>query len=223
MLEKGFLSVLSILVTLSIYASVASAAASGDAAVRVATANDYYGIQGVLTIPSDVYVVDHPTDPKQKGYIAFYLGLGEKCEGGISYTPSVGWNKFLNCGPDAGSNVSVPLSSQPTPGTTYTVKLVNNLDNTASMFINGALTYTLPVSADRTLTSTTHVKMVHSTHDSQDQNRYTGASWSNVSVKEANGTYSPFPSSIESNIYPWGKGDYSVPSLNPLQTSLLAP
>ncbi|MCR2824972.1 hypothetical protein [Microbacterium sp. zg.Y909] len=204
--------------------SPAVAAASGEGAVRVATTANFYGVQGTFTVPSGVYVEDHPTDPTKHGYVAFYLGLAETCEGGISYTPSVGWKKFLNCGPNTPtttSNMSVPLSTQPSPGTTFTVKLVNNLDNTASLYISGTLQYTLTVASDRTLTAATPVKMVHSTFDPQDVNRYTGASWSNATVKNADGTYTAFPSSIQSNLYPWGKGDYSVPSLNPLQTSLL--
>lgn len=222
--RKAIFIILSSILVFTLGVSIVSAAASGEGAVRVATASsDYYGIQGTFTVPSNVYVEDHPTDPTKHGYIAFYLGLSEICEGGISYTPSVGWKKFLNCGPNTAtrtSNVSVPLSVQPTAGTTYTVKLVNNLDNTASLYINGSLQYTLTVSSS--LTSATSVKMVHSTFDPQDVNRYTNAIWSNVTVKNANGSYTAFPASIQSNIYPWGKGDYSVPSLNPLQTSLLA-
>jgi|GEM_PF-1161480 len=221
--KKAVFIILSTILVLLLTVSVVSAAASGEGAVRVATTSNYYGIQGTFTVPSNVYVENHPTDPTKHGFIAFYLGLSEICEGGISYTPSVGWKKFLNCGPNTAtrtSNVSVPLSVQPTPGTTYTVKLVNNLDNTASLYINGSLQYTLTASSS--LTSATNVKMVHSTYDPQDVNRYTNAKWSNVTVKNANGSYTAFPSSIQSNIYPWGKGDYSVPSLNPLQSSLLA-
>jgi hypothetical protein len=226
MMRKGINTVLFALLALTLIVSSASAAASGDGAVRVATVDtNFYGIQGKFTVPSDVFVADHLTDPDKHGYIAFYLGLDNICEGGISYTPSVGWKKFLNCGPNTDtttSNVSMALSNQPSAGTEYTVKLVNNLDNTASLYINGYLMYTLQVSSDRTLTAPTYVKMVHSTYDPQDLNRYKDAIWSNVTVKNQNGSYTSFPSEIRSDIYPWGKGDYSVPSLNPLHTSLLA-
>lgn len=219
MKKRMWTTLLTAVVTLALCTTMASAAASGDGAVRVATVDtNYYGIQGKFTVPSNVYV-------GAGGYLAFYLGLENKCEGGISYAPAVGWKKFLNCGPNTQtttSNQSVPLSNQPSAGTVYTVKLVNNLNNTASLYINGSLQFTLPVSSDRTLTAPTYVKMVHSTHDPDDVNRYTNAYWSEVTVKNQNGSYTAFPSNIRSDIYPWGKGDYSVPSLNPLQSSLLA-
>lgn len=192
--------------------SPAMADATGEGAVRVATTASYYGIQGTLTIPSDVYVSNDGS------YIAFYLGLGNICEGGISYTPSTGWKKFLNCG--AGSNQSEPLSIQPSPGSTIHLKIVNNQNGTASLYVNGYQSFTLSASS---LPSSTFVKMVHSTYDVQDLNQYTNAKFTNVQVRSASGSYSSFPSSIDSNIYPWGKGDYSVPSLNPtLQSSLIS-
>lgn len=201
--------------------SVASAfaAATGDGAVRVATVDNYYGVTATLTIPSGVTV---PSD--NSSYIAFYTGLGERCEGGISYKNGL-WRKFLNCGGgenDTGSNESVVLSTQPTAETTYIIKIVNNLDNTASLYLNGSLQFTKKVFTG-TLLSATPVKVVHSTSDLSDKNAYSNAIFSNMQVRSSSGVYSAFPTNIQSdNIYPWGKGDYSVPSLNPLQTSLKA-
>lgn len=226
MMKRGLKTILFVLLSLTLCVSITFAAASGEGAVRVATVDtNFYGIQGKFTVPSNVFVADHLTDSTKHGYIAFYLGLDNICEGGISYTPSVGWKKFLNCGANTEtttSNVSMALSTQPSAGTEYTVKLVNNLNNTASLYINGYLMYTLEVGSGNTLTAPTFVKMVHSTYDPQDLNRYSDAIWSNVTVKNQNGSYTEFPAEIQSNIYPWGKGDYSVPSLNPLHTSLLA-
>ncbi|MEC0232554.1 hypothetical protein [Paenibacillus alba] len=217
-MKKTIISMLLACVFLLSSTTGAFAAATGEGAVRVATVDNYYGVSATLTIPSSVVV---PSD--NTSYIAFYTGLGERCEGGISYKNGL-WRKFLNCGGgenDTGSNESLVLSTQPTAGTTYIIKLVNNLDNTASLYFNGSLQFTKKVFTG-TLLSATPVKVVHSTYDLSDKNAYSNATFSNIEVRSSSGVYSAFPSNIQSNIYPWGKGDYSVPSLNPLQTSLKA-
>ncbi|WP_159883500.1 hypothetical protein [Paenibacillus puerhi] len=188
-------------------------AVTGEGAVRVATTSSYYGISGYLTIPSNVYVSNDGS------FIAFYLGLANTCEGGISYKPSTGWNKFLNCGSASGSNATAPLTNQPTAGTQINLKLVNNLDNTASLYINGVEAYTLPAATKGALVGPTIVKTVHSTLDNQDKNKYSNAAFSSLQVKNAAGSYVAFPSAV-SVTYPWGIGEYTVHSTNPLKTSL---
>ncbi|MFE5321483.1 hypothetical protein ACFQ88_22495 [Paenibacillus sp. NPDC056579] len=217
-MKKLLLSILMALLFHISSTTGAFAAATGEGAVRVATTDYYYGVSASLTIPGGVSI---PLD--NNSYIAFYTGLGERCEGGVSYKQGL-WRKFLNCGggeTDTTSNESIVLSTQPTAGTIYNIKLVNNLDDTASLYINGSLQFTKKVYSG-TLRSSTPVKVVHSTYDISDKNAYTNAIFSDLQVRSNSGAYSAFPSSIQSNIYPWGKGDYSVPSLNPLQTSLKA-
>ncbi|WP_270169094.1 hypothetical protein [Paenibacillus sp. SYP-B4298] len=190
-------------------------AVTGEGAARVVTTGKYTGIQAYLTIPSDVFVSNDGS------YIAFYLGLGDTCEGGISYKPSTGWNKFLNCGKSSSAyNRTDPLTNQPSAGSQIHLKLINNLNNTATLYINGTAAYTLPT--QNSLTSSTTVKMVHSTHDNQDKNKYSYASFSQVLVQSTSGgSYTNFPTNLTVN-YPWGKGDYVLHSTVPLSTSLKA-
>lgn len=198
------------------FSSNAFAAATGEGAARVVTNSKYTGIQGYITIPSNVYVSNDGS------YIAFYLGLGNVCEGGLSYTPSSGWKKFLNCGSSSASNQSSVLTSQPAAGDKYHLKLINNLNDTATLYINGSVAFTLPVQTAGSLKAATTVKMVHSTQDNQDKNKYTNAAFTQVQVQSTSGgTYTTFPTSLTVD-YPWGKGDYVLLNANPLATSLNA-
>lgn len=198
----------------------AFAVATGEGAVRLETStSNYYGVAGYITIPSNLVVSNDGS------YVAFYLGLDNKCEGGISYRPHTGWNKFLKCGQadtEPESTKTTPLANQPVAGDQINIKVVNNLNNTASLYINGVEAYTLPVGKSKgTLYSSTKVKMVHSTHDNQDKNSYKNAKFTSVQVKNANGTYTNFPTNVNPT-YPWGVGDYTVHSTNPIATSLKA-
>lgn len=199
------------------FSSNAFAAATGEGAVRLATTSNYTGIQGYITIPSNVYVSNDGS------YIAFYLGLGNVCEGGISYTPASGWKKFLNCGSSStASNQSSPFTNQPSAGDQVHLKLINNLNDTATLYINGSVAFTLPVQTAGTLKSATIVKMVHSTQDNQDKNKYTNAAFTQVLVQSTSGgTYSTFPTSLTAT-YPWGQGDYVLNNGNPIATTLKA-
>ncbi|WP_237762982.1 hypothetical protein [Paenibacillus sp. A3] len=161
-----------------------ASAATGEGGVRLLTSTNYHGIQGYFTVPSDVFVSNDGS------YIAFYFGLGDVCEGGISYTPSEKWKKFLNCGKK------------------------NSASNR----------YTLPVQNAGTLKAPTKVKMVHTTDDHQDKNKYKNAAFSNVQVQTSNGgPYTTFPTNITPVFpFPSGKGDYEMIRSNPLATTLKA-
>ncbi|MED1784940.1 hypothetical protein P4V43_24290 [Brevibacillus fortis] len=211
-------SIIAMLFALSalLVSSNAMGAVTGEGAVRLATTSNYYGISGDLTIPSDFYVSNDDS------YIAFYLGFADTCEGGISYKPSTGWNKFLNCGKnDPRSHKTLRLSSQPSSGEIINLKLVNNLDDTATLYVNGYESFRVPVSNKGTLTKPTTVKMVHSTLDHQDKNKYSNAAFSNVSVQTANGSYVAFPSNL-TPAYAWQYQDFTTIIKNPLKTSLKA-
>ncbi|NEN86921.1 hypothetical protein [Paenibacillus elgii] len=216
-MKKVYLSVLSAIIAL--FFTTTASAATGEGGVKLLTDTNYYGIQGYFTVPSDVFVSN------DGGYIAFYLGLGDVCEGGISYTPSEKWKKFLNCGKqNPASNKSMPLASQPAAGEQIHIKLVNNLNDTASLYINGVESYTLPVQNSGSLKAPTKVKMVHTTQDNQDKNRYKNAAFNNVQVQTSKGgPYTTFPTNIAPTFpFPSGKGDYEVIRSNPLATTLKA-
>jgi hypothetical protein len=210
-LKKIFITLLSVFLVL-MSTSIVNAKA-GEDAVRLKTTTNYYGIEGTFTIPTDVFVSNDGS------YIAFYVGLGDICEGGISYLPSVGWKKALKCG-NSPNNYSVPLDVQPTPGSQVNIKLVNNIGS-ATLYINGYAVTTISMSA---LSGPTPVKMVHSTQDNQDKNRYKNAKFTNVNVKTGTGSaaYVPFPSNVPLS-YPFGaSADYVILNSNPLATSLNA-
>ncbi|MFE6799297.1 hypothetical protein [Paenibacillus chitinolyticus] len=217
-MKKIGISLLS-LFTFLFFASSAFAV-TGEGAARLITTTKHTAIQGTLTIPSAWNVSNDGS------YIAFYLGLGVVCEGGISFKPSTGWNKFLNCGGGEGSasNKTAPLTVQPKAGDTISLKLVNNLNDTATLYVNGVAAYTnLPVVNAGALKAATTVKMVHSTLDNQDKNSYTNASFSNVLVQsQSGGSYTTFPTNISPDFPLGGKGDYVINSSNPLGTTLKA-
>jgi hypothetical protein len=185
---------------------------------RLKTTTNYYGIEGTFTIPSNIYVSNDGS------YLAFYLGLGDICEGGISYVPSIGWKKALKCG-SSPNNLSQPLDIQPQPGQTVHIKLVNNIGS-ATLYINGYEVTTIAISG---LGGPTPVKMVHATVNHRSQNTYKNAKFSNVNVKTGTGTaaYIPFPSNVAVE-YPFSKSapnhntltNYVILNSNPLATNL---
>lgn len=217
-LKKTVFSMLCVALVLSIVVVGSNVdAASGEGAVRTSTLDTYYGISADFYVPSNVYV------PNDGSYVAFYVGLGNQCEGGISYNGQ--WNHFINCG-SGSSNESDPIPTQPSAGDKINIKLVNNLDDTATLYVYygnyGKVYRNIPVS-NGSLTRPTTVKMVHSNYDVQDKVRYSNAYFKNVIVRNSNGTYSPFPTSNSKYDFDrvWNAEDYSVPNENPLKTYLV--
>lgn len=183
---------------------------------KIQTTETYYGIQGTLTLPQQVQV------PNDGSYIAFYLGFGDECEGGISYGSKsgekLGWRKFLNCG--SNSNVSQRLSNQ--SYREINLKLVKNKDGFPSLYINGVLAYT----AKRRLGNTT-VKAVHSTYNpasSRELNSYAKASFTNIQIKispDESGSYKLLPrKGVNENPWPNFSRYTESDTTNGLKTSL---
>ncbi|MFM6370568.1 MAG: hypothetical protein ACKPGN_20450, partial [Dolichospermum sp.] len=186
---------------------------------KIQTTETYYGIQATLTLPQQVQVPNN----NNGSYMAFYLGFGDECEGGISYGSKsgekLGWRKFLNCG--SNSNVSQRLSNQ--DYREINLKLVKNKDGFPSLYINGVLAYT----AKRRLGNTT-VKAVHSTYNpagapSRELNSYAKASFTNIQIKispDESGSYKLLPrKGVNKN--PWPNfSRYTESTTNGLETSL---
>jgi hypothetical protein len=151
-------------------------------AQKIVTSEKYYGIQATLNLPQNLKV------PKDHSYVAFYLGFDNTCEGGISYKNEK-WNRFLNCGKDNSGkliNWSQPIGER-IPSQIH-VKLVNNGDGSASLYIGHSLAITL----NPGLPNATTVKAVHSTYNGkntreQDRNSYTDASFTNIQIKTTPG------------------------------------
>jgi hypothetical protein len=178
---------------------------------KIVTSQKYYGIQGTLILPKNLKV------PDDYSYVAFYLGFDDTCEGGVSYKLG-SWRRFLNCG--ASGNWSEPIGSNLPPK--IDIKLVNNGDGSASLYIGHTLAKTIQAS----LGATTTVKAVHSTYNPSGAvqlNSYINASFINLQVKTApgkSGLYSPLPARrIESNIK-FPRSYMMEESINGLATSL---
>lgn len=88
--------------------------ATGEGYVKVYTTNNYYGIKCDVVIPAN------PAVGGSSDYFDLFIGLGDKAEGGLSYS-SAGWKKFLNTGYKASGGSSNywrsdVMTSQPNAG-----------------------------------------------------------------------------------------------------------
>jgi hypothetical protein len=141
------------------------------------------GIQGYLYLPTDFYVANNNSD-----YFNFYFGFGGSyMESGISYSKKWGsgqeWHKFMNPGCSTGAK-SEPFSTQPTPGERIHLKLVNNGNGTATLYINGYQQWT--VKSCSTMPSTNYVKMAQGAGDYSGQVSYNITSFSGVQYRDTN-------------------------------------
>ncbi|MGC8452235.1 MAG: hypothetical protein ACL9RN_04335 [Cylindrospermopsis raciborskii] len=176
---------------------------------KIVTSQQYYGIQGTLVLPQNLKV------PNDYSYVAFYLGFDNTCEGGVSYRLG-SWRRFLNCG--ASGNWSEPIGSNLPPK--IDIKLVNNGDGSASLYIGHTLAKTIQAS----LGAATTVKAVHSTYNPSGAvqlNSYVNASFINLQIKTSpgkSGLYSPLPARRIIPEYP--RSYMMEKSINGLATSL---
>jgi len=163
--------------------------------VRSTGGEIYKGIQVTFTVPSGLAAGD---------FCAFYLGfdagspLDSKIEAGVSYgyRPDgygICWRKFFNCRNDA-EYESIPLTIQPKAGDTMNIKLVNNGNQTASLYINGYLAFTKTGYAG--LPSLTTVKMCH-TSGGATANQWTHAKFSSPQVRSWDGVWASWSSGYE--------------------------
>ena len=100
---------------------------------KIVSDDSYFtGIQGFVSIPLN-WTVPDPCD-----YINFYIGLTssdekEVVEAGVSYGHMNGdWHYFIHTKNSTEIFHSQAFSSQPQPGKTVYLKLVNNGDDTAT-------------------------------------------------------------------------------------------
>lgn len=145
---------------------------------RIVSDDSYFtGIQGYVSIPIKRAVPD-PCD-----YINFYIGLTssdekEVVEAGVSYGHMNGnWHYFIHTKNSTEIFHSKPFSTQPQPGETVHLMLVNNGDDTVTLNVNGYEVYT-NISAPN-LGAQNYVKMVCAAADYM-PNEY------NVSHKQVN-------------------------------------
>lgn len=190
------------------------------------TSAKWTGISATLHLPQNVIV--HPQGNSVASYVDWYLGLGnEVVEAGISRTSS-GYKCFLGTGSDKGGKYeSVPVSLQ--DGGTVNLKLVNNGNNTISLFMNSTEIHkNFPVAAGR-LGTYDIVKMVHGVHDNGN-NSYSQARFSNVQLRAntSGSVYVPWDASVGHTYErvhitkPDGGANFTGYSAVPLSTSLSA-
>lgn len=106
------------------------------------SAYSYKGIQANVKIPTNLVVTD------TYDYLIWYVGFtdddGDQVEAGISYTKkytgSPQFRKFMNY--NGVSLYNAAITSQPSSGDVINIKLVNNGDATASLYIGGYLVTT---------------------------------------------------------------------------------
>lgn len=189
-------------------------------AVRTLTTDaNYSGISATLKLPSTVSI------DQTGGYVDWYLGLGATVvEAGISRTATT-YKCFLGTGStNGGVYDSKPVSLQ--DGGTCNLKLINNGDNTISLYLNSNLIHAnFPVKPGR-LGAKDVVKMVHGVEDNG-KSSYSQASFSNVQLRaNASGSvYVPWDGSVKStttkvDITAGGAKQMTTHSQVPLSTSL---
>lgn len=176
------------------------------------------GISATLHLPKTVDVTS--------GYIDWYLGLGkEVVEAGISRISGGRYKCFLGTGSELeGKYQSDFVTLQ--DGGTVTLKLVDNGDNTISLFMNGSEIHSrFPVKPGRLGTYNT-VKMVHGVED-YGTSSYSQASFSNVQLRAntSGSVYVPWDSSVaytytREHLTPNGGANFTGYSAVPLSTSL---
>lgn len=192
--------------------------ATGISFVKVYTTNNYYGIKCDIVIPANPAVGGISGE-----YFDLYLGLGDKVEGGLSYS-TVGWKKFLNTGYEAsGNNLdywrSDVMTNQPSAGTRVSIELVNNLNGTATINVAGKPYCTLPVYGG--LSSATKVKQVHGCLDYTGLVKHDQASFSYLKIRKSDGSYISWDGTIPTDpTKRQNDADYYVYSTIPLSTKL---
>ncbi|MFS1519613.1 hypothetical protein V1503_24610 [Bacillus sp. SCS-151] len=213
-----------LLMVMTMFSGTSFAASEG--AVKVITNNkSYSGITADIKLPSNADV--------KTGYVNWYLGIGAaKVEAGISKTPS-GYKVFCNTGyKESGSNDKYWISSYDSSiedGDTVNLKLVNNGDNTLTMYVNGkvyeneaGVKYENRPIYDG-LAQYEQVKMVMGVED-DGSNSFSEASFSNVQLRaNASGSiYKKWDSSISSEFSRYSSygDDFDVSSQVPLSASL---
>ncbi len=145
-------------------------------------------------------------------------------EGGISYSEKwpagEEWHKFLNNGGTASNGdtpQSDPLSNQPSPGDRIHLKLVNNSDGTATLYVNGYLAYTLKSASS--MPSTTYIKMAQGAGDYSGNVTYSQTDFSLMQYRDSNNVWHDWTSGSSTD-YSKKSSDMSVYSELPLSTSL---
>ncbi|WP_246027981.1 hypothetical protein [Paenibacillus xylaniclasticus] len=176
------------------------------------------GISATLNLPQTVNVTS--------GYVDWYLGLGkEVVEAGISRIKGGQYKCFLGTGHNNGGKYeSVPVSLK--DGDKVTLKLIDNGDNTISLFMNGTEIHSkFPVKNGRLGTYNT-VKMVHGVED-DGTSSYSQASFSNVQLRAntSGSVYVPWDGSVtftytREHLTPNGGANFTGHSAVPLSTSL---
>jgi hypothetical protein len=191
--------------------------ATGESVIKVYTTNNYYGIKCDVVIPANP-AVGGSTD-----YFDLYLGLGDKVEGGLSYS-TAGWKKFLNTGYQAsGKNSnywrSAVMTNQPNAGDRVSIELINNLNGTATIKVNGTTYCTLPVYGG--LSSATTVKQVHGCEDYTGLVKHSQASFSYLKIRKSDGSYINWDGTVPTgNLIKINATDYYVYSVVPMSTKL---
>jgi len=170
------------------------------------------GIQAQLKIPSNF-------DVGSGSFLAFYLGFDansdSKMECGISYADKGDgsgkkWRKFMN---NRGSaSFSTILTNQPVAGDIMHLKLVNNMDGTASFYLNGYLVGTLSSAVG--LPDFCAVKMCHTAQGSSGDKWYK-AKFYNIEVRTYDYLWVPWNSDYTT----YKEGDMTVISWIPLETT----
>lgn len=189
----------------------------------ITTSASWTGIQATLRLPQSVTV--HPQENNPASYVDWYLGLGSTVvEAGISRTNTT-YRCFLGTGSNLGGKFeSVPVNLR--NGDSVRLKLVNNGNNTISLFMNDVEIHAnFPIRPGR-LGTYDVVKMVHGVHDNGN-NSYSQASFSNVQLRAntSGSVYVPWDGSIghtftRVNLTPNGGANFTSYSAVPLSTSL---
>jgi len=156
------------------------------------SSNSYKGIQANLKIPTGLTV----SSGNSTDYLIWYVGFtdadGNMVEGGINYTKKYDgtpkFGKFLNG--TGFTQYSSLMTTQPQPGDIINIKLVNNGDSTASLYIAGNLVTTKTCPGLDTLTQ---VKLIHGTEGNNCL--YENAEFQNAQYKSSSDVWTSWTSS----------------------------
>jgi len=146
----------------------------------------YSGVQATLKIPTALTL----SSGNQTDYLTWYIGFtdagGRSIEAGISYskknTPNAHFRKMINT--SCGNSYSEMMTVQPSSGNLVNIKLINNGNSTASLYIRGDLVTTISCSGLATLTE---AKLVHGTEGNDC--KYTNAEFQSAQYRNSSGTW----------------------------------